>query len=126
MAITVATSSSLGPGSTVRQKVVGLVDDHPVGAAHPGAQLLQVEHQRFEVGGPIGQRDAQQVHRGVLVGRGQNLHHLGDRGRVLGVPQRGNVGQVGEVPLGIDDAELVALLGELLDETAGQGALSAA
>jgi hypothetical protein len=62
----------------------------------------------------------------VLLGIGQHLGCFLDQGRPLGVTQHHRVLEPLVVPLGVDDAELVALLSQSLQEAGGESGFAAA
>ena len=106
-------------------EVVRLVDDDPVGPAGPGPQLLEARQQSVEEGGPVLDRDTDQVDDGILPGTGQEIEGSLDGGSLLRLAQDDRAFERRVIPLGIDDRELVTGLGEPLQQPGGDRRLAA-
>jgi hypothetical protein len=103
-----------------------LVDHDPVRATRARAALQQPREQGGKEGGTLLERDAEHVHDHVLVAGDEQLDDLLGLGRRLLVAEHDRVLEGGVVALRVDQAELVPLLGQTLDEARGQRRLAAA
>ncbi len=84
-------------------------------------QVLQARQQRQKEGRPVLQRLADQVDDGVLRGIFEQPDHLVHDGRLLVRAQGHRVFEGFVIAFGIDDAELIALLVQPLEDAGGHG-----
>src|SRR5205823_1843659 len=66
-----------------RQQMVGLIHHQPVWSASPCPHLQQARQQRQKELRPIGEREADQIHDGVLLGISQQLQQFVHGGSAL-------------------------------------------
>src|SRR5215510_3055893 len=96
------------------------VDDGPMRAAPRGAQFLQPRQQSGEEGRAVIERDPEEVYDDVLrrlVEQLEDLVHV-RRAAVVAQDHRAIEGRV--IALGVNDAELIAPLGQALEKATGQ------
>src|SRR5262245_50160318 len=106
--------------------MMGFVDHDPMWPAAARPQLLESRQQLLEERRPIGDSYAQQAYDRVLVGFLQQIHDCVDAGLALGVAEGHSARERLVVALRVDDAELVALFSQALQDRGREGRLAGA
>src|SRR5262245_18545298 len=104
---------------------MGLVYHDPVRSSGLGAKLEKPWKKRGEELWALRERDAQQVHDDVSPRRAQHVQRLGDRRRSRLIAEDDRPVDLGEVAFRIDHADLIAALGDLLEDSRRERRLSA-
>jgi hypothetical protein len=91
-------------------EVMGLVQDDPVWPASPGAQLGKPAQEPLEVGRPVGKLNIQHVDNHIAVRPAQDLQNFRNPRLLPGVAENDRALEFRIVALGIDHAELKAVL----------------
>ena len=90
---------------------MSLVHHHPVRPAGSSSQLVHAREELLEEFGALRKPESEEVDGHVFVRTLEDAHHLADGWWPVGRSNRHGHGEVVVVSLGIDDAELVPLVG---------------